>query len=281
MAAEDGPLICFAAGTAEDFFGQVVDEPQVASGTWTWDGTTTVLATDTSGVAVDDWIQLDASQPLFKVLSIVANTSVLIQNTLGLTIPIGTGVLAASPVNLSEAVDGTPDRPAVIIFEWRKGNSRIFKKVNYDSEEIQVLDQGTNPGQFLLRTDEPDTDQALVAITIGEPVYLYELAISRQDIARSGAQAGTVDVTAGSNDLVGVGTVFSEARPGDIIHLTSGGASGQFSRIIEVTDDTNLVVDRTNWITTAGASFEIRRGKILPGQRGPGQIDHSSVRLEV
>lgn len=280
MAAEDGPLICFLAGTAGDFLGRVIDEPQLVAGTWTWNGTLTVLTDDTGGVAVGDFIQRTAAEPLFEIASITAGVSVTLLNPHGYSIPEGTGILAASPVNLDEAVDGTPSRPAVLIFEWRKGKARVFKKTNYDSEEIQVLDQGTNPGQFLLRTDEPDTDPNFTSIKIG-PHYRYELAVSRQDFLRAGAQAGTVDVTAGSNDIVGTGTTFSEAKPGDIIHITSGAATGQFSRIIARDDDNNIVVGRSNWITSAGVTFEIRRGKILPGQKGPGQIDDSEVQLQL
>ena len=62
---------------------------QALSGTWTWDGTTTVLATDTSEVAVGNWISLDSDAQSFKITAIVANTSVSIENPRSLTIPSG------------------------------------------------------------------------------------------------------------------------------------------------------------------------------------------------
>lgn len=276
MAAEDGPLICICAGAAEDFLGKVIDQPQTVTGTWVWDGTTTVTTDDTSGVAVGDYVQRTAADTLFEITAIVANVSVTIANPDGADIPSGSGVLAASPVNLDEAVDGTASRPAVLVFEWRRGNSRVFKKTNYDSEEIQVLDQSTNPGQFLMRLDEPDTDAAKVG-----QLYRYELAVSRQDIVRAGAQGGTAAVTTGDGTLTGTGTTWSEAKPGDIIQATNGAANGQQARVIMVNSDTEVVTDRANWITASGFTFEIRRGKILPGQKGIGEITQSEVRLQV
>lgn len=68
------------------------------SGTWTWDGTTTVLATDTSQVAVDDYVYLDSDAQLFRITEVVANTSVTIENPDGLTIPSGaTGSSVVDP----------------------------------------------------------------------------------------------------------------------------------------------------------------------------------------
>lgn len=59
------------------------------TGTWTWDGTTTVLSTDTSGVVKGDWIKDDADGQWFEVDSVVTDTSVTILNPDTLTIPSG------------------------------------------------------------------------------------------------------------------------------------------------------------------------------------------------
>lgn len=61
------------------------------AGTWTWDGTSTVLATDTSQVVVGDFIRLDADGQFYRIASVVTDTSVMIENLLGLTIPSGAG----------------------------------------------------------------------------------------------------------------------------------------------------------------------------------------------
>lgn len=61
------------------------------AGTWTWNGTTTVASTDTSGVVVGDWIKRDDFSPIFKITAIAVNVSVTIENPQNLTIPSGTG----------------------------------------------------------------------------------------------------------------------------------------------------------------------------------------------
>jgi hypothetical protein len=58
-------------------------------GTWTWDGTTTVLATNTSQVATGNWIQLDSDGQFFKITAITPNTDVTIENPGSLIIPSG------------------------------------------------------------------------------------------------------------------------------------------------------------------------------------------------
>ena len=62
------------------------------AGTWTWDGTTTVLSNDTSGVAVNDMIRRNSDSGMFRIVSIVANVSVLIGNPDALVIPTGAGI---------------------------------------------------------------------------------------------------------------------------------------------------------------------------------------------
>lgn len=64
---------------------------QAVSGTVTWDGTTTVLATATGQVVAGNWISLDADAQSFKVTAVVTNTSFTIENPRGLTIPTGAG----------------------------------------------------------------------------------------------------------------------------------------------------------------------------------------------
>ena len=57
-------------------------------GRFTWDGTTTVLTNDTTGVEVGDFIQLNEDGQSFEILSIVPNTSVEIDAD-GKVIPTG------------------------------------------------------------------------------------------------------------------------------------------------------------------------------------------------
>ena len=57
----------------------------------TWDGTTTVVCSDTTGVVVGKYLRLDSDGQVFEIDSFVVNTSITILNPAGLTIPSGTG----------------------------------------------------------------------------------------------------------------------------------------------------------------------------------------------
>jgi hypothetical protein len=70
----------------------------VLSGTWTWNGTTTVTSTNTSQVRIGSYIKLTSDGQWFKVTAIVVNTSVTIDNTAGWVIPSGaTGSSVLAP----------------------------------------------------------------------------------------------------------------------------------------------------------------------------------------
>lgn len=78
----------------DQFFDIASIAESVAPGTWTWDGSTTVLATNTTGIsAVADnpgnFVRLDADGQFFRVTAIDPGVSVTIDNTSGRTIPSG------------------------------------------------------------------------------------------------------------------------------------------------------------------------------------------------
>ena len=90
----------------------------VLAGTWTWDGTVVVLTTDSTGVVVDDWIELDADGQFFQISGISLGTGpsgedeVTILNPDSLTIPSGaTGSSVVDPAVITLS-SGTFD-PAV------------------------------------------------------------------------------------------------------------------------------------------------------------------------
>lgn len=66
-----------------------VDVPTSLAATVTWDTTTTVLFDSTAEISVGDCIQLDSDGQLFKIASIVTDTSATIENPHSLTIPSG------------------------------------------------------------------------------------------------------------------------------------------------------------------------------------------------
>jgi hypothetical protein len=85
-------------------FGRLTETINTPSGTWTWNGTTTVTTGDTSGVVVGNFIRLSATDPLFEITVINTNVDVTITNPGGLTIPSGSGIQEV-PLTLSYLVD--------------------------------------------------------------------------------------------------------------------------------------------------------------------------------
>lgn len=97
-------------GTAES----IVPTAETLLGTWTWNGTTTVLATNTSQVVAGDFIRLNASPTLFfQIQSIVPNTSVTILNPGAATIPTGAGGSSRATENVTLGLAGPPPDSAV------------------------------------------------------------------------------------------------------------------------------------------------------------------------
>jgi len=84
------------------------------SGTWTWNNTTTVLTTNTTGVTAGTFIRKDSSPLLFFEVSVVVpNTSVTILNPGTATIPTGAGASSKATEKLTLGLDGPPPDTAV------------------------------------------------------------------------------------------------------------------------------------------------------------------------
>lgn len=97
----------------EQFFDIVSLTDNATAGTWTWDGSTTVLATNTAGSsatpdAIGNFVRLDADGQFFRITAIDAGVSVTIDNTAGRTIPSGA---AGSSFNTHTPVELTIDDP--------------------------------------------------------------------------------------------------------------------------------------------------------------------------
>jgi uncharacterized phage protein gp47/JayE len=80
---------------------------------YTWDGTTTVLTSDTSDIDEGDWIRLDSDEQFFEVQSVVEDTSVEISNPGALTIPTGAGASSKSGDLVTYGLAGPPPNTAV------------------------------------------------------------------------------------------------------------------------------------------------------------------------
>ncbi len=81
--------------------------------TLVWDGTTTILASDTSGIVAGDSIRLNTDSQFFFVLKVVTNTSILISSG-GLTVPSGfTTSSIAQSSRTAQALPAPPDEGKV------------------------------------------------------------------------------------------------------------------------------------------------------------------------
>lgn len=83
-------------------------------GTWTWNGTTTVLATNTAQVTTGTFIRLNTSPTkFFRVTGVTPNVSVTISNPGAIVIPTGAGGSSYSPENVTLGLNGPPADSAV------------------------------------------------------------------------------------------------------------------------------------------------------------------------
>lgn len=172
-------------------------------------------------------------------------------------------------VDLSKAVDGTVDRPAVIRFAVKTdptdpNSAAQVYKTTYREDQIKILAQtGPTVGQCRVMLDKPDTEDADTSAS-----YSWDVEVSRQDALRPGASVGTATVVAGSNAVVGVGTAFTKARKGDIFQPL--GLNVTPCIVDKITDDTHMTVETWQaWFSETGLAFELRRGRHKTAARGP------------
>jgi hypothetical protein len=172
-------------------------------------------------------------------------------------------------IDLSKAVDGTANRPAIIRFAVKDNadddNSlaRVYK-TSFDTEEIQVLTQsGATLAMARILVDKPDTED------IEPSSKRWDCEVTRQDFIRPLASVGTVSLTAGSNAVVGAGTDFTKAKVGDVLMPTSG-TNTKPALISKIISATSLEVEDGIVFTATepGITFEIRRGKSRTAARG-------------
>lgn len=141
--------------------------------TYTWNGTTTVTASDTSEVEVGDFVGMTAA-PLFEITAIVPNTSITISNPSNRTIPSGSSttvwLAAADRVTLYSA-NGTAadplyrnggawsDSPNWSVKTFKQGKKRLLAAVQDIAQQIgwQCRYQWqANLDAFALVFSEPD-----------------------------------------------------------------------------------------------------------------------------
>lgn len=81
---------------------------QALSGSWEWDGTTTVTSTNTSEVAVDTFIRLDSDGTWYQITSVTADTEVEVDDVYGVgSYPTGTSQSSKARIDPPVPVTGT------------------------------------------------------------------------------------------------------------------------------------------------------------------------------
>lgn len=159
-------------GTAESI------QPKATTllGTWTWNGTTTVLATNTSQVAAGDFIRLNSSPTLFfQIAGVTPGVSVTILNPGAATIPTGAGGSALASENVTQGLNGPPADTAVGGETTLWLNSYPIK----DSDPFTLI--SSTRGNLVRNTDyiiNPASGQIdfLTALVTGEKIgadYIY------------------------------------------------------------------------------------------------------------
>jgi hypothetical protein len=111
-----------------NFYFEGVKNSETLLGTWTWDGTTTILATDTTQVAVNDWVSGLVDGQFFQITAETPNVSVTVSNPQNYTIP--TGALASVWV---AAADAPPYQSG-----WGSANDRLhLRDGQYGIKDLQ------------------------------------------------------------------------------------------------------------------------------------------------
>lgn len=181
-------------------------------------------------------------------------------------------------INLSQAVDNTPDRPAILRWAAKRtpaddtNAEAIAFKSSYNGDEIIPLTQtGATLGQARLLIDKPDTDSEAAGS------YRWDLEITRQDVLRAASGVGTIAVLSGSKVVTGTATTFLKAKVGDVLQPL-GGLNVAPVKIAKVVSNTSLEVEEAIFLTESPVpSFEIRRGKHKTARKGPFVLEQGVV----
>lgn len=181
-------------------------------------------------------------------------------------------------IDLSVAVDGTPDRPAIVRFAVKKdpasesnAEAVVFKASYFDDQLLVLPQTGSTLGQCRALIDKPDTQD------VEAGAYRWDTEVTRQDSLRTGASVGTLSVVTDSVLVTGAGTAFQKAKVGDVLQLTSGTNLLKPVKIVKVVDAVTMQIEAALFLTDGAVTFEIRRGKHRTAGRGPFTLIQSVV----
>lgn len=251
ILTETGVDIKLPPGDSDTIPFVVLEDPHDLDGAWTWDGTTTVLSTDTSGVSVGDWIRLEPKRydvcPIpFKVTAINANVDVTIENPYFLKIESGTGAEVSSPVDITDAAGKfaakrDPANTDVAADIW---------KTTYVGEEVVYTDALAGEGYVRLITAD--------TIDLSSGTLKFDMEFTRRDIELTAI--GTLTPTNGSKTLAGSGIDFTLFDKGDLVVLQSADPANNQSVTITALQDPDIETDFDEWTTEGAQAIKIYRG---------------------
>jgi hypothetical protein len=252
----------------------ILNDPTSLTGAWVWDGTTTVTTDDTSGVASGDWVRLPVTDgtsesPLFKIVTINVNVSVVVENPHDFSIPSGAGAEVATPVD----VTGGVLKFSIKEYSGQANADAVVFKTSYDSSEIDITSPAAGEATIEILTD--DTDGCEVG------AFPYDVEVTRQ--GTSVTVAGTATFALASSVMT-----FSDAadvalaRVGDLL-VPAGLAGNDVPVTVTETPSTTgstlaateLLTDYAAFVAEPGVSFTLFRGnrKTPDGLRGTFTIE--------
>jgi hypothetical protein len=145
--------------------------PPLTLGTWTWNGTTTVTSTDTSEVAVGEWIKLISDGQMFEITSITPNVSVTLLNPDSLTIPSGGGAPAQTARALHAISASSGGAALVSLVNGRLGTSGNVVIVDTGNEFLSV--RGMGGGGYGIQLDSLAEDYEAGALLGEDPQAMF------------------------------------------------------------------------------------------------------------
>jgi hypothetical protein len=118
-----------------NFYFEGVENSQTLLGNWNWNGTTTVAATDTTQVAVNDWVCANSDGQFFKITAETPNVDVTIENPHGYTIPN----LGVTPSSWIAAAAAPPYQSGWSTDGGGAANDRHLSRRQYGVKDLQTF----------------------------------------------------------------------------------------------------------------------------------------------
>ena len=149
----------------------------------------------------------------------------------------------------------------------------ILRRRSYDSAEAEITDPINGVTTF--RAD-PGTTRGLLPTDGKRDVFFWDAEYTRQGATISQTGSPTIDVTSGSDVMVGTGLDLSEVKAGDVV--VPGGSTGpnQIPVVIVEVEGTagagNLRTDYTGWDDESAVPVTLKEGEVDTPRRFRGDF---------